>query len=135
MGIKYTLLSVPILLFMACGEQPKQDCVANFQGQGLSLKISQVSSQTYRFELCGDSHTSYPAFTVYGAIDESDLSQPAILSRYRLSHVSAHRSGDSFEVSFSSDLYFVLFADTQSGGSLQYANSTELVRGGLSTVL
>jgi len=115
-----------------CGAEPKQDCVANYLGQGLSLKISLVSGETYRFELCGDARITYPAFTVYGALAEADISQPTILSRYRLSHVTGNRSGDYFEVTFSSDLYFVIFADTQSSGSLQYSNATELIRGNLS---
>jgi hypothetical protein len=125
------LIFVLAVALSACGASPTEDCTANFLGSGVSVKVTNVSTDTYRFELCGDSRATYPAFTVYGAAQESDISQSSILARYRLSHVVASRSGDAFEVTFNSDLFFVLFADTESGGSLQYSNATELVRGSL----
>lgn len=133
--MKNLKFSLVLIFLLGCGAEPKQDCTANFRGQGLNLKIRQVSAQTYNFEMCGDPRSSYPAFTVYGAAIESDLTQPSILTRYRLSHVSAARSGDTFEVTFDSDLYFIIYADTKSGETFQYANSTELIRGALSQVV
>lgn len=129
--LAFLTLGFATILLSSCAGESKQDCVANFKGSGLNLKISLVTGSTYRVELCGDSRITYPAFTVYGAATENDISDNSILNRFRLSHVVANRSGDVIEVTFAGDLYFVVFADTNSQSGFQYANANELVRGSL----
>ena len=128
------IVSIVSAVFFGCARESQQDCVANFKGSGLNLKVSLVTGSSYRMELCGDSKVTYPAFTVYGAATESGIADSSILNRFRLSHIVANRSGDAIEVSFASDLYFVIFADTNSQSGYQYSNSNELIRGSLSQV-
>jgi len=108
-------------------------CVSNYTGRGLSLKATLLGGTTYSFTLCSDSAIQGAVFTIYGAATAAGVTDPAILTRYRLSHVGdIQKQGQSFQVTFASDLWFVIYTDVESGGSFQYDNTTEMVRGDLS---
>jgi hypothetical protein len=123
-----------LIALASCAKQERRpSCTTNFAGTSLSMRVSVISGTTYKFELCEDAKYLAPGFTVYGAQNAGQITDPSILQRYRLSHViGVSRSGDSFQVTFSSDSHFVIYADNQSGNSLEYAMSTEMVRGDLS---
>ncbi len=128
------VISMALSSLLSCAKQDRPAaCQTNFSGSSLSLRVSPITGSTYRFELCEDSKFLAPAFTVYGAQSLSELADSTITSRYRLSHVTgATKKGDQFQVTFSSDTHFVIYADSLSNGTLNYSATVNMVQGALS---
>ena len=101
-----------------CGPANSPDnnsCQPNVIEQNMALMVNQISGNDYSFQVCQSSLPANAAYTVYGGLDSTGLTQNNFNPRgaIRAPHLSqANVVGAVYQVTFKdSDLYFAIYQD------------------------
>lgn len=119
---------VLILLLPGCGsEKPTQNCIPNYEENGLGLLVSKHPSHltSFQFEVCFIDPKLDSTVTVYG-FDTEQFEDLNVNAWWRLADLELQK-GSRFTVTFSGDdNYFVIYKNSATN---QMEKTTKIISG------